>query len=124
MAHFGSITYVEERDLRAAAMSFHNQPMFATTEDELRALAAGQAVHSPWSPFDIRLMLHFYATPSGQFEQAHAPIYAERVQSLVDAGLIQADGETYSATEKGRFLVLLWRETPVPAVRYVDPRHD
>jgi hypothetical protein len=88
--------------------------------------AAGwQSIHRPWSPFDIRLMLHFYASPTERFEQAHAPIYAERVQSLVDAGLIETDrgAATHIATEKGRALVNMWCETPVPEIRYVDPRH-
>lgn len=79
---------------------------------------------SRWSPFDIRLMIHFCTTPTERFQQASAPIYPERVKMLLDAGLIQTDGKltSHTATDKGCALVAMWCETPLPEMRFVDPR--
>lgn len=74
-----------------------------------------------WSPFDIKLMLHCYACLD-KFPQSHAPIYTERLGALMDLGLVEYIEGIPRATRLGEAFVELLLCTPIPEVRYVDPR--
>jgi len=76
-----------------------------------------------WSPFDIKMILHFYAC-ADRFPNENAPIYVERLRSLIDHGLIEYREGIPRTTELGNAFVDLLMNTPIPAVRYVDPRFD
>lgn len=74
-----------------------------------------------WSPFDIKMVLHFYACLD-QFPNANAPIYAELRDALIDAGLVEFREGIPRTTELGDAFVGLLLDTPIPVVKYVDPR--
>lgn len=76
-----------------------------------------------WSPFDIQVLLHHYATVSA-FERRDAPAYRDTMKRLTDFGLLSWDNmnDLPVITELGSALVKMWCETPIPVVRYIDPR--
>jgi len=74
-----------------------------------------------WTPFDIKLILHFYSNYD-KFPSAHSPIYVERVRALLDNGLIQYSEGVPKTTKLGDAFIDLLLSTPIPEIRYVDPR--
>lgn len=74
-----------------------------------------------WSPFDIKMMLHFYACYD-RFPQADSAIFGERLRAVMDAGLVEYVDGIPRTTKLGEAFVELLLETPIPVVRYVDPR--
>lgn len=76
-----------------------------------------------WTPFDIKMVLHFHSCLD-RFPNAQAPIYAERLRQLMDCGLVEYQEGIPRTTELGNAFVGLLMATPIPEVRYVDPRFD
>lgn len=82
-----------------------------------------------WSPFEMRVVLHHYASWS-LCDQRDAPIYPETVDRLMRAGVIEARNmapvnETpLQITAMGKALVEMWCRQPLPVVRYADPRFE
>lgn len=78
-----------------------------------------------WTPYDIELMLHHHCRRV-PFERRDAPIFQDRMDSLVKVGLLEFSDEQqlYVSTPLGAALVEMWCNTPIPAVKYVDPRLD
>lgn len=74
-----------------------------------------------WTPFDIRMVLHFYACLD-RFPQENAPIFSERLKRLMEDGLLEYREGIPRTTELGNAFVALLLDTPIPEVRYVDPR--
>ncbi len=77
-----------------------------------------------WTPFTIRMVLHFHTQPSEPFPQRSAPIYKQTLEWLVDMGIVAQGEDPMSTTEKGKALVEMWCNTPEPVKKYVDPRFD
>lgn len=77
-----------------------------------------------WSPYEIEIMIHHYGSRA-PFPRSEAPAYSGTVTRLVQAGLLESVNESpYRATELGRGLVELWMATPVPVVKFIDPRFE
>lgn len=74
-----------------------------------------------WTPYVINVVLHHHARV-GPFEYKHAPIYPNTIEMLLKNGLLVEDGENYTTTDLGKALVKAWCDTPIPVVKYVDPR--
>lgn len=75
-----------------------------------------------WSPFEIHVLLHHYAS-TGPFERKDAPAYREAIDKFTSIGLCEpASHIPCKVTPLGAALVKMWCETPIPEVRYVDPR--
>lgn len=74
-----------------------------------------------WTPYVIRLVLHHHVSPAA-FEYKHAPIYPETIGRLCAEGILVPDGDNYTTTDLGEALVQMWCSTPIPVVKYVDPR--
>lgn len=100
------ITYVDEHELRAMALNH--------TEQNQRS----------WAPFDIHVMLHHYAVRE-PFSREHVPAYKDSLARLTKLGLLAWNEEQQAtiATPLGEAMVNMWCETPVPIVRYIDPRY-
>lgn len=78
-----------------------------------------------WTPYDIEVLLwHFYGV--GPYKGHCTPAYGSSIAKLKGYGLVVEDGGAcpYRATELGEALVNLWRETPIPVVKYIDPRFE
>ena len=77
-----------------------------------------------WTPFVINVVLHHYASPT-PFDRAHLPHYKEVVKDLTERGILLPNEFGYcDVTERGRALVSLWCETPIPMQKWVDPRFE
>jgi hypothetical protein len=74
-----------------------------------------------WTPFDLKLILHFHSCLDKP-DSANAPIYRERVDNLMNAGLVEYREGIPRTTELGDAFVGLLLSTPIPVVKYVDPR--
>lgn len=82
-----------------------------------------------WTPYQINIILHYHCC-AGQWPLHTAPIFNETVCGMVAEGLLQPSGmngaklHIYETTERGKALVEMWCATPIPEMRYVDPRFD
>lgn len=77
-----------------------------------------------WTPYAIKIVLHHYVTKE-KFEYAHAPAYAEYSRSMVEQGILAPnDRDCFDVTEKGMALIQAWLDTPIPVMKWVDPRFD
>ncbi len=77
-----------------------------------------------WSPYRIRLILHHHIS-SAPFPESEAPLYIQTIDELVSSGILQKDQDNFwVTTDLGKALVDLWCETPLPIIRYADPRFD
>lgn len=74
-----------------------------------------------WTPYDIRMMLHFYSTGE-RFPQFDAPIYGERLAQLMQYELVEFIDGIPRATKLGEAFIELLLQTPIPVAVYVDPR--
>jgi hypothetical protein len=77
-----------------------------------------------WTPYQIRIILHHHTTRS-EFPENHTKLFAETIARFVDEGLLQRDDEgLVVTTAKASALIDLWRSTPVPVMKWVDPRFE
>jgi hypothetical protein len=79
-----------------------------------------------WVPYEIELVLHFFAHASSIDERfPPSPTRDQFVARLVTEGLIAPDRNSrsgYRTTERGDALVLMWKRTPLPVAMFTDPR--
>jgi hypothetical protein len=73
-----------------------------------------------WTIFEMEIILH-HACSSAPFPRYTAPIYQETVERLRSLGIMD-DGGAKTVTDLGHALIDLWRNTPLPVQRFVDPR--
>lgn len=77
------------------------------------------------TPYQINIMLHYHCCV-GPWPLYNAPIFEETVNGLVDEGLLQHLHEPqpwcFKTTERGKALVQMWCETPLPEQMWLDPR--
>jgi len=74
-----------------------------------------------WTLFDLKMILHFHACLDVS-PQANSPIFGERLRALMDDGLVEYVDGIPRTTKLGDAFVSLLLKTPIPVVRYVDPR--
>ena len=74
-----------------------------------------------WSPYEIEVMLHHYAS-SSPFPRAGARVYPECTEKLIAKGLLESCDGGLQATELGQAFIRMLCETPVPVAEYRDPR--
>lgn len=78
------------------------------------------------TPLEISLVLHYHCTP-GPHPQAHAPAVREAIERFMREDILEYDPEharAYKVAERGRALVEMLCATPLPVVRWCDPRAD
>ena len=75
-----------------------------------------------WTPLHIELLLNIYCHPQrepGNGSDSSRDYLAE----LMHFDLIKAtDMGCYEVKPRGEALIRMWEETPLPEIRYVDPR--
>ncbi|MEK1893174.1 MAG: hypothetical protein AAAB20_07835 [Rhizobium sp.] len=76
-----------------------------------------------WTPYKIKLVLHYHVS-SAPFPENSAPIYIPTIDELVCSGVLTKADDFWVTTDLGKALVELWCATPLPVVKYVDPRFD
>lgn len=75
-----------------------------------------------WTPYQIEIMLHHHCS-AARFSRDNAPAYAETVRGLIDMGLLVDSDGSIRSTLLGKAMVKLWCSTPIPEMRFVDPRY-
>ena len=77
-----------------------------------------------FTPLHISLMIHCYAIAE-PIPNRGAPAVEEYLRQLTNFGLIKEDDKYasgFTATERGVAWMNMLRSTPLPELRYVDPR--
>ena len=78
------------------------------------------------TPFEIRVLLHYFTTPSEPPEQ-NAPIFPATIQKFLEDGLIQRvqevgpDGAKYETSNRGEAYCKALTELPLPVQKWVMP---
>lgn len=102
------------------------------TNDVARSMLDDAIAHRPnrsglmWSIYDMEVLL-WHACRIGPHEgqEIGAPAFPEVIDKLKAHGLL-VDGESldhpYRVTPLGDALIQMWKDTPVPVIRFVDPR--
>lgn len=73
-----------------------------------------------WSPYEIKLLLHFYASQA-RFEPI-SQHYHDCIASFQLSGLIEHVDGIPRTTALGNHFVQMLLETPKPVMMFVDPR--
>jgi len=76
------------------------------------------------TPCHLEILMHYYVSPT-VYPQHDAPAVIEYTQWLVDNGVLEShlDGESgYEVTEKGKAWIDLILATPMPVMKWCDPR--
>ena len=77
-----------------------------------------------WSPYQIDVILHHHVT-SEPHPVNHTHLYDETVKSFIEMGLFERDEKgTLRTTPMAHALIDMWRETPLPVNRWIDPRFE
>ena len=74
-----------------------------------------------WTPYQIEIMLHHHCS-GAPFERSDAPAYPGAVKGLKDLGLLDDFEGHPRSTLLGQALIEMWCATPIPHMRFVDPR--
>lgn len=77
-----------------------------------------------WTPYQITIILHHYYSVA-EYPRSDAPIYQSTVDDLIKSGVLtesQVIKGEYGVTELGAALIKMWLETPLPVLKFVDPR--
>ncbi|ANL02678.1 hypothetical protein [Rhizobium phage RHEph18] len=74
-----------------------------------------------WTPYEISVVLHHYVS-SSPFPHKDAPIYRPTIDKLWSLGVLSIT--EMEVTELGKALIDQWLRTPLPIVKYVDPRFE
>ena len=76
-----------------------------------------------WTPYKMEIILHHHCSEA-PFARASAPAYWPTVKELVDDGILWRGGIDLplKTTDLGKGLIEMWANTPIPVVKYVDPR--
>lgn len=75
------------------------------------------------TPLHIELVLHYHAIPE-QHPRHNAPAVIKYTRDLLAVGLIEehSSASGYTTTLRGEAYIRMLLNTPLPEVRYVDPR--
>lgn len=74
-----------------------------------------------WTPYQIEIMLHHHCS-GARFPREDAPAYPYELKGLMDAGLLDYQDGIPRSTLLGQALIEMWCATPVPEIRFIDPR--
>lgn len=86
-----------------------------------RIILKSDAGDKHWSPYDIEVMLHHHCSRA-PFSRSGAPAYGDAIRKLKGLGLLEEGASSPQTTAAGAALVEMWCKTPIPVIRYVDPR--
>ena len=77
------------------------------------------------TPYQIEIVLHFHYSPE-PWPQADAPAFPQTLSGLIGDDLLSARAGPgcYETTPRGKVLVDMWCSTPLPEMRFIDPRFD
>lgn len=79
-----------------------------------------------WTIHDIQVMFHHFCHDTLQWPYGDTPAYQSSIRDLVSYGLLCEKWDNgrkyYKVTDKGVFFIDMLRRTPVPVVKYIDPR--
>lgn len=77
-----------------------------------------------WSPYQITVLLHHH-TSAAEFPRRDAPAYNEVITGFMEMGLLHRNSEGFlTTTERAHALIDMWRSTPLPEMRWIDPRFE
>lgn len=77
-----------------------------------------------WTPYTINVILHHH-TRYSPFPENHTKLYEDTVKEFTEIGLfVRAQDGTIATTDMAAALIDLWRCTPLPRQKWVDPRFD
>lgn len=79
-----------------------------------------------WRPIDLDFFLHCHYA-CDPHPRKNAPAYQEAARALFMKGLIVADhstGNNYATTERGQKWLEMILATPLPELRWIDPRGE
>lgn len=74
-----------------------------------------------WTPYQMEIIMHHYVSKA-IFPRATAPLYSETLSELLQIGVIDYEDGIPIVTQKGAALVDMWLQTPLPHMRWADPR--
>lgn len=81
----------------------------------------------PWSPLAVEMLLHYHCSPDAH-PQITNPVHLQAVHDWCLVGALEEEDDDaddtgrYSITSRGRALVTMICNTPLPEARFVDPR--
>jgi hypothetical protein len=78
------------------------------------------------TPNDIDVLL-WYHTRTVDHERLHAPAVIEAANKFLDAGIFEASNSSsrsYCMTAKGVAFIEMLLNTPLPEMRWIDPRDE
>jgi hypothetical protein len=77
------------------------------------------------TPNDLDILIHYYVCPDIH-ERYYAPAVMESCREFVQSGIFVSSGEDgiFSVTEKGRAWMELILNTPMPILKWIDPREE
>lgn len=77
------------------------------------------------TPYQLEIILHHWTGTTQPFQRAHAPLYPGTVEDLVDQGLLRrTDDQMLTGTPLCEAFIDMLCGTPLPELRYVDPRAE
>ena len=78
------------------------------------------------TPNDIEVLIHCHCHPEPH-PRLNAPAVSDAIQRFLRQGLIETvedSNNTWATTERGRVLIDMLCETPLPEQRWFDPRTE
>lgn len=76
------------------------------------------------TPNDLEILLHHYVSPC-EFPRREADAYKKAVKMFLADGVFDhEDDGGYRVTEKGKAWIVMILSTPMPKLKYCDPRFE
>lgn len=81
------------------------------------------AFYRQWTLYQMEILIHFHVS-AVPFPRADAPLFPETLAGLISDRLLapRAESGCYDTSDRGKALILMWMQTPLPEARFVDPR--
>lgn len=77
-----------------------------------------------WTPYEIDIVLHHHTTHA-EYQHRDAPMYSKTIDRLVGLDVLHRDENGLLTTSsRGKALVEMWCEQPLPVEKFVDPRFE
>jgi len=82
-------------------------------------------MNTNWSPLQIKLLLKIHTTQTLKPNDIPAEVHKSELQYFITNGLVEKVekiNHTYALTHKGEAFIEMLLNTPVPILKWVDPR--
>jgi len=82
-------------------------------------------MNTNWSPLQIKLLLKIYTTQTLKPNDIPAEIHKSELQYFITNGLVEKVekiNHTYALTRKGEAFIEMLLNTPLPTLKWIDPR--